>query len=376
MIIGVPREIKDDEYRVGMTPAGVRELIASGHEVVVERGAGEGSAIEDSDYERVGGVVVPSAIEVWRTADLVVKVKEPLAAEWPLMREGQVLFTFLHLAPDERLTRALVDSGSVCVAYETVELEDGTLPLLAPMSEIAGRMAAQAGAEFLQRPKGGRGVLVGGVPGVLPARVVVLGGGVVGTNAAFVASGMGADVTILDIDIDRLRYLEEIWTGRFKTLFSNRANIEDAVLAADLVIGAVLVPGARPPLLVTKDMLPGMKTGAVIVDVAVDQGGCVESTRPTTHHDPVYEVDGVLHYAVANMPGAVPSTSTNSLTNATTRYVLALADHGWREAARRDRSLARGVNVAEGGVTYGPVAEAHGMEYTPLEDLLGGPPEA
>jgi alanine dehydrogenase len=370
VIIGVPREIKDDEYRVGMTPGGVGELTARGHEVVCESGAGLGSAIQDADYVNVGATLVEDAREVWERADLVVKVKEPQPEEITRIREGQVLFTYLHLAPDKRLTEALVDTGAICIAYETVELEDGTLPLLAPMSEIAGRMAAQVGAEFLQKPKGGRGVLMGGVPGVLPANVVVLGGGVVGINAAFVASGMGSEVTIVDIDIERLRYLDEIWTGRFWTLFSNRHNVRKAIAEADLLIGAVLVHGARAPSLVTREMLAGMREGAVIVDVAVDQGGCVETTKPTTHRDPVYEVDGVVHYGVANMPGAVPSTSTNALTNATTRYVLALAELGWEEAVTADVALAKGVNVARGHVVCGPVATAHGLPQTPLGEIV------
>ena len=371
MIVGVPREIKADEYRVGMTPGGVRELADRGHDVLVETGAGEGSAIVDSEYVLAGARIVAGPKDMFGEADLVVKVKEPQDAEIEMLREGQVLFTYLHLAPDEALTRGLLGSGAVCVAYETVELPDGTLPLLAPMSEIAGRMAAQVGAEYLQRPKGGRGVLMGGVPGVLPANVVILGGGVVGTNAAFVASGMGAAVTIIDIDIDRMRYLEEIWTGRFRTFFSNRHNIESIVPEADLVVGAVLVHGARTPSLVTADMLPGMKDGSVVVDVAVDQGGCVETIRPTTHQEPVFEVDGVLHYGVANMPGAVPSTSTNALTNATTGYACALADKGWEAAVADDPALAAGVNIAGGVLTYERVATAHGLPFTPLAEVLG-----
>lgn len=371
MIVGVPREVKADEYRVGMTPGGVRELVAHGHQVLLEKDAGVGSAFEDGEFAGAGAVVVEDRDQVWAQADMVVKVKEPQPDEISLLRRDQVLFTYLHLAPDRDLTIGLQESGAVCIAYETVELADGSLPLLAPMSEIAGRMASQVGAEFLQRPKGGRGVLMGGVPGVLPANVVVLGGGVVGINAAFVASGMGAEVTIVDIDIDRLRYLDEIWTGRFWTLFSNRHNIDKAIQEADLVIGAVLVHGARAPSLITREMLSAMKKGAVIVDVAVDQGGCVETIHPTTHRDPVYEVDGIVHYGVANMPGAVPSTSTNALTNATTRFALALADKGWEAAIREDRALACGVNVARGAITYSPVAEAHGLESVSLSEVLG-----
>jgi alanine dehydrogenase len=367
MIIGVPREVKPEEYRVAATPGGVREAVARGHVVLVEAGAGEGSSIEDAQFERAGARLVASAQDVFGEAELVLKVKEPLPEETELLGAGQVLFTFLHLAADAELTRRLMESGSVCIAYETVELEDGTLPLLAPMSEVAGRMSAQVGAEYLQRPQGGRGVLLGGVPGVLPAKCAVIGGGVVGINAAFVASGMGAETTVLDVDLARLRYLDETWTGRFRTLFSNAQNVEEVVLDADLVVGAVLVPGARAPWVVTRDMLPSMKEGAVIVDVAVDQGGCVETSRPTTHAEPVFAVEGVLHYCVANMPGAVPSTSTNALTHATMPYALAVADKGWRTAVAEDTALARGVNVADGRVTCGPVASAHGVPHDPLE---------
>ncbi len=372
MIIGVPREAKPEEYRVAATPGSVREAVARGHTVLVESGAGEGSSIEDTQFERAGARMLDRAEDVFEQAELVLKVKEPLPHETELLREGQVLFAFLHLAPDVDLTRRLVDSGAVCIAYETVELEDGTLPLLAPMSEVAGRMAAQVGSEYLQRPKGGRGVLLGGVPGVLPATCAVLGGGVVGINAAFVASGMGAETIVLDVDLGRLRYLDETWTGRFQTLFSNAHNVEEVVLGADLIVGAVLVHGARTPWVVTRDMLPRMKDGAVIVDVAVDQGGCVETSRPTTHAEPVFSVDAVLHYCVTNMPGAVPSTSTNALTNATIPYALAIADKGWEAAAADDPALARGVNVVHGRVAYGPVAAAHGLPHEPLEGLVIG----
>ncbi len=301
---------------------------------------------------------------------MVVKVKEPQPVEIDRLREGQILYTYLHLAPDLPQTQGLIKSGAVCIAYETVELANGSLPLLAPMSEVAGRMAAQVGAAYLQKPNGGRGVLMGGVPGVPPARVVVLGGGVVGTNAAYVAMSMGGDVTIMDVNLDRLRYLDEIWGNRIRTLFSSKHNIEEAVYQADLVIGAVLLPGAKTPYLVTSDMLPQMKDGSVVVDVSVDQGGCIETTHPTTHADPTYFVDGVLHYGVANMPGAVPNTSTLALTNATLRYGLAIAGKGWKDAVKDDPALAKGVNVLDGKITYKPVAEAHGMNYTPLEKLL------
>jgi alanine dehydrogenase len=367
--IGVAREIKTDEYRVALTPAGARELVQKGHEVIVEFGAGEGSAMPDEDYERAGAQIV-SVDDVWSRAELLLKVKEPIASEYPRLREGLVLFTYLHIAADEPLTRALVDSGIKAVAYETVETPDRRLPLLAPMSEIAGRLAPQAGAYFLEKPLGGRGVLLGGVPGVAPGRVLVLGGGVVGYNAAVIAIGLGAHVTILDKSIDRMRYLDEILSGRVSTLMSSTLQIESSIREADVVIGAVLVPGARAPKLVTRPMLKEMKQGSVIVDVAIDQGGCFETSHPTTHTDPVFEVDGVTHYCVANMPGGVPVSSTKALTNATLPYVEAIADHGLAEAVARDKALALGVNVLEGKITYEPVAEAHGLEYTPLEDAL------
>jgi alanine dehydrogenase len=367
--IGVAKEIKTDEYRVALTPAGARELVQKGHDVLMETGAGDGSSFSDMEYERAGAQVV-SVDDVWAQAEMLLKVKEPIAQEYPRLREGLVLFTYLHIAADEPLTRALVDSGITAVAYETVETDDRRLPLLAPMSEIAGRLAAQAGAYFLEKPLGGRGLLLGGVPGVAPGRVLVLGGGVVGYNAAIIAIGLGAQVTILDRSIDRMRYLDEILSGRVSTVMSSTLQIESSIADADVVIGAVLVPGTRAPKLVTRAMLGVMKTGSVIVDVAIDQGGCVETARPTTHSDPVYTVDGVIHYCVANMPGGVPITSTNALTNATLPYVEAIAEHGLAEAVSRDRALARGVNVLHGRITYEPVAEAHDLEYTPLETVL------
>lgn len=370
MIVGVPKEIKDNEFRVGITPGGARELVAREHTVLIEREAGLGSSIEDEEYVTAGAEMVRTAAEVWSRADMVMKVKEPQASEIAIMRPGQVLFTYLHLAPDRSQTEGLVGTGAVCIAYETVELPNRTLPLLAPMSEVAGRMATQVGAEYLLKPMGGRGMLMGGVPGVLPANVVVLGAGVVGMNAAYIAVGMGANVTVMDVDLERLRYLDELWGNRMRTLFSNRTNIESAVYEADLVIGAVLLAGAKTPWLVTRDMLPRMKKGCVVVDVSVDQGGCVETTRPTTHSDPTYVIDDVLHYGVANMPGAVPNTSTYALTNATLRYALAIADKGWRRAVAEDPALAKGVNVLGGRITYAPVAEAHGFEHVPLESLL------
>jgi alanine dehydrogenase len=369
MRVGVVKEIKSDEYRVALTPAGARELVQRGHEVLVERGAGEGSAFPDDSYAVVGARVC-TADEVWGDAELVLKVKEPLPEEYGRLREGQVLFTYLHLAVSAELTQALVDSGAICVAYETVELENGSLPLLAPMSEIAGRLAAQAGAYFLEKPVGGRGLLLGGVAGVAPGRVLIIGGGIVGYNAAVITIGLGANVTILERSIDRMRHLDEILSGRVSLVMSSTLQIEESVVEADVVIGAVLIPGARAPKLITRDMLREMKSGSVFCDVAIDQGGCAETSKPTTHSDPVYVVDGVTHYCVANMPGAVPITSTKALTNATLPYVEAIAEHGLRAAVSRDPALARGVNVFEGTVTYEAVAEAHGLPYEPLEDVL------
>ncbi len=370
MIVGVPKEIKNNEFRVGLTPAGVKEFVAHGHAVLVEQAAGEGSSFPDAEYVAAGAEMVATADEVFARADMIVKVKEPQAVEIARLRPGQILYTYLHLAPDYEQTMGLVASGAVCIAYETVELPNRSLPLLAPMSEVAGRMASQVGAAYLQKPNGGRGVLMGGVPGVLPAKVVVLGGGVVGTNAAYVAKGMGADVTIMDVNLDRLRYLDEVWGNSVRTLYSSKHNIEEIVTQADLIIGSVLLPGAKTPWLVTKDMLPTMKPGAVVVDVSVDQGGCIETTKATTHADPTYFVDGVLHYGVANMPGAVPNTSTLALTNATLRYGLAIADKGWKQAVADDAALAKGVNVLDGKVVYKPVADAHGLDYVALEELV------
>jgi alanine dehydrogenase len=369
MRIGVTREVKQDEYRVALTPAGAAELGQRGHEVVVEAGAGAGSSFLDSDYEAVGARIV-SVEDVWATADLVLKVKEPLPEEYGRLREGQVLFTYLHLAADEQLTRALLASGATCIAYETVETDDRKLPLLAPMSEVAGRLATQMGAWALEKAQGGRGILLGGVPGVPPAKVVVLGGGIVGYNAALIAVGMQADVWVLDKSVERMRDLEMMLDGRITLSMSSRLQIESAAADADLIIGAVLIPGARAPKLITRDMLAGLKPSAVLVDVAIDQGGCFETSRPTTHSDPIYEVDGIVHYCVANMPGAVPVTSTFALTNVTLSYVEAIADLGVREAVARDRALARGVNVVAGKLTYEAVADAHGLEYAPLEQVL------
>jgi len=369
MRIGVAKEIKSDEYRVALTPAGARELIQQGHDVLVERGAGEGSAFADAAYESVGAQIA-AVDDVWGEADLLLKVKEPVPAEYGRLREGLVLFTYLHLAADEELTHALIESGITAVAYETVETPNRALPLLAPMSEIAGRLAAQAGAYFLEKPVGGRGLLLGGVPGVAPGKVVVIGGGMVGYNAAVIALGLGANVTIVERSIDRMRHLEEVLGARVTLLMSSSLQIEESVADADVVIGAVLIPGALAPKLVTREMVSGMKDGSVVCDVAIDQGGSFETSRPTTHSDPVYVVEGVTHYCVANMPGAVPITATKALTNATLPYVEEIAEHGLIEAVARDRALAHGVNVLDGKVTYEAVAEAHSLEYAPLEDVL------
>ena len=369
MKVGVVKEIKSDEYRVALTPAGARELVGRGHDVLVESGAGVGSAFADEAYTAVGAST-GSGEQVWADSELLLKVKEPLPGEYGLLHEGQILFTYLHLAASAELTQALVESGAACVAYETVETASGALPLLAPMSEIAGRLSAQAGAYFLEKPLGGRGLLLGGVAGVAPGRVLIIGGGIVGYNAALIAIGLGANVTILERSIDRMRHLEQILSGRVSLVMSSTLQIEESVRDADVVIGAVLIPGARAPKLITRQMLTTMKNGAVFCDVAIDQGGCAETSRPTTHTDPVYVVEGVTHYCVANMPGAVPITSTKALTNATLPYVEAIADHGLAEAVARDPALAKGVNVLDGKVTYEAVAEAHDLEYVPLEGVL------
>jgi alanine dehydrogenase len=369
MKIGVAKEIKTDEYRVALTPAGARELVQRGHDVTVETGAGDGSSFPDAAYEAVGARI-GSVDDVWGEAELLLKVKEPIEPEYGRLHEGLVLFTYLHIAADEPLTRALVESGITAVAYETVETDQRALPLLAPMSEIAGRLAAQAGAYFLEKPLGGRGLLLAGVPGVTPGRVLIIGGGIVGYNSAVIALGLGANVTILERSIDRMRHLDEVLSGRVSLVMSSTLQIEESVTEADVVIGAVLIPGALAPKLITREMLRVMKDGAVFCDVAIDQGGCAETSRPTTHSEPVYEVEGVTHYCVANMPGAVPITSTKALTNATLPYVEAIAEHGLAEAVARDHALARGVNVLDGHVTYEAVAEAHDLDYTPLEDVL------
>jgi alanine dehydrogenase len=371
MRIAVPKEIKNHEYRVGLTPASVRELTARGHEVWVQSGAGSAIGLSDLAYEAAGAKLAADAAEAFRHAEMIVKVKEPQQSEITMLREGQILYTYLHLAPDPEQTAGLIRSGAVCIAYETVTGPGGGLPLLAPMSEVAGRMSVQAGAAHLEKSKGGMGVLLGGVPGVAPAHVVVLGGGVVGTNALQVAVGMGARVTVLDRNVDRLRQLDLVFGNRIATVHSTATSVEEAVLSADLVIGGVLIPGAAAPKLVTREMVSRMRPGAVVVDVAIDQGGCFETSRATTHADPTYLVDGVVHYCVANMPGAVARTSTFALNNATIGHALALADKGWRRALRDNPHLAAGLNVAAGQVTCEPVAQQLGHPYTPVAKVLG-----
>ncbi|MCP2248344.1 alanine dehydrogenase [Lentzea aerocolonigenes] len=370
MRIAVPREIKNHEYRVALTPAGAHELTSRGHDVFVEQGAGLGSAITDEEYLAAGAKILASADDVWAEGDMVLKVKEPIAEEYPRLRAGQTLFTYLHLAADKPLTEALLASGTTAIAYETVQLPNRSLPLLAPMSEVAGRLAPQVGAFSLMKPSGGRGVLPGGVPGVAPARVVVIGGGVAGLNAATIAVGMGADVQILDTNVDRLRSIDAQFQGRLRTLASNSFAIEQAVREADLVIGAVLVPGAAAPKLVSNALVADMKPGSVLVDIAIDQGGCFEDSRPTTHAEPTYEIHNSVFYCVANMPGAVPRTSTYALTNVTLPYAVSLADKGWEKALKDDRSLALGLNAHAGQLTNGPVAEATGLAHTPLESVI------
>ncbi|MCL6600165.1 MAG: alanine dehydrogenase [Alicyclobacillus macrosporangiidus] len=371
MIIGVPKELKDNENRVAITPAGVHAFVSAGHEVLIETGAGEGSGFSDASYEDAGARIVPAAADVWNHADMVMKVKEPLPVEYAYFRQDLTLFTYLHLAPEPELTKALMDSGMMAIAYETVQLPDGSLPLLTPMSEVAGRMSIQIGAHFLEKAHGGRGELLGGVPGVPPARVVIVGGGIVGTNAARIALGMGAQVTILDTNVGRLRQLQDIFGNQLRTVMSNAYNLRQELEGCDLLVGAVLIPGARAPKIVTEEMVKGMNPGAVVVDVAIDQGGSVETIdRITTHSNPTYVKHGVVHYAVANIPGAVPRTSTLALTNVTVPYALQLANLGPVSAVRANASLAKGVNVYKGKVTYEAVARSLGLPYTPLEEVL------
>ena len=366
MIIGIPKEIKNNENRVGMTPAGVKELISHGHTVYVQATAGDGSGFPDSEYEAVGAKILPTIEDTYAIAEMIIKVKEPIEPEYKLVKPGQLLFTYFHFASDRELTMAMLESGATCIAYETVVGPQGGLPLLIPMSEVAGRMSIQEGARFLEKPQGGRGVLLGGVPGVKPAKVLVVGGGVVGRNAALMAAGLGADVTITDISLPTLRHLADVMPRNVKTLYSSRHNIESELPTTDLLIGSVLIPGAKAPKLVTADMVRLMRKGSVMVDVAIDQGGCFETSHATTHSEPVYEVDGVVHYAVANIPGAVPYTSTLALTNATLPYALRLADMGWKAACKADKGLAEGVNIVDGKVTFQAVATAWDLPYTPL----------
>ena len=367
MIIGVPKEIKNNENRVGMTPAGVQEMTKHGHTVYVQAGAGVNSGFSDDAYIAAGAKILPTIEDVYAIAEMIVKVKEPIASEYALVRKGQLVFTYFHFASSEPLTKAMVESGAVCCAYETVERKDRSLPLLVPMSEVAGRMAVQEGCYFLERPRGGKGKLMGGVPGVKPAKVFVIGAGVVGTAAARTAAGMGADVTICDISIPRLTYLTDVMPRNVKTLMSSEYNIREELKTADLVVGSVLIPGAKAPKLVTRDMLALMQPASVLVDVAIDQGGCFETSHPTTHEEPTYYVDGILHYCVANIPGAVPYTSTLALTNATLPYALQLADKGWRKACTDNEELRKGLNVVEGKIVYKEVAEAWGMPFEPLQ---------
>lgn len=370
MLIGVPKEIKTNENRIALVPAGAEALKRAGHTVLIEQSAGEGSGFTDDQYIGAGAEILDDVDEVWGRAEMIMKVKEPIPVEYPRIREGQLLFTYFHFAADERLTRGLIDSDSVAIAYETVQLPHGELPLLTPMSEVAGRMSIQAGAKYLEKFHGGRGMLLGGVPGVPPADVVIIGGGVVGTNAAKMAAGMGAHVRILDLSLERLRYLSDVMPANVDLIYSNRHNILEQLAMADLVVGAVLLPGAKAPKLVLREDLKLMKNGSVIVDVAVDQGGCVETIRPTTHEDPIYEIDGVIHYGVANMPGGVPRTSTLALTNATFPYALRLANYGWKEACRRDAALALGLNIVHRRIVYPGVSEAFGLDHTPVAQVL------
>ncbi len=370
MIIGVPKEIKPQENRVAIQPGGVMLLKRHGHEVLIEQGAGLGSGFADDDYIAAGAVMMEDVEALWQRAEMIMKVKEPIAVEYPRMREGQIIFTYFHFAADETLTKAVVDSKCIAVAYETVEKADGSLPLLIPMSEVAGRMATQEGAVYLEKPKGGRGMLLGGIPGVRPAKVLILGGGIVGVNAAKIAAGMGADTTIMDINMPRLRYLDDVMPKNIQTFFSSEANIRSMLPHVDLIIGAVLKAGAKAPHLITREMLKEMRPGTVLVDVAIDQGGCFETSKPTTHKDPIYVIDDVVHYCVANMPGAVPYTSTLGLTNVTLPYAVALADKGWKQALNDDPELKMGLNVANGTIVYEDVATAFNLDWKPVEPVL------
>lgn len=370
MIIGVPKEIKNNENRVAVTPAGVKEFTKHGHQVYVQTTAGDGSGFSDDQYREAGAKVLPTIEETYEIAEMIVKVKEPIEQEYPLIKKDQLVFTYFHFASHEPLTKAMMASGAVCLAYETVEKPDRSLPLLVPMSEVAGRMSIQEGAKYLEKPMGGRGILLGGVPGVRPAKVLILGGGVVGTNAAKMAAGMGADVTIMDVSLPRLRYLDDVMPANVNTFMSNEYNIRELISTHDLIVGAVLIPGAKAPHLITRDMLKDMNPGTVLVDVAVDQGGCIETCKPTTHQDPTYVIDGILHYCVANMPGAVPYTSTLALTNATLPYALQLANKGWQKACTDNRELLLGLNVVNGEIVYEGVARAFDLPFSPAEKFL------
>ena len=372
MIIGVPKEIKQNESRVALTPAGVAEMLKHNHTVYVQTQAGVGSGFNDESYQKAGAQILPTIEAVYDIAEMIIKVKEPIASEYNLIKENQLVFTYFHFASSEALTKAMINNKSICLAYETVEKADRSLPLLVPMSEVAGRMAVQEGAKYLEKPTGGRGILLGGVPGVKPANVLVIGGGIVGTQSAKMAAGLGANVTIMDISLPRLRQLSDIMPANVDTIMSNQYNIAEAIKTADLVVGAVLIPGAKAPHLITRDMLKDMQPGTVVVDVAVDQGGCIETCKPTTHEDPTYVIDEVVHYCVANMPGAVPYTSTVALTNATLPYAIQLANKGWKQACRDNKELRLGLNVVQGEIVYKPVAEAFDLPYTQVDAYLEG----
>jgi alanine dehydrogenase len=370
MIIGVPKEIKTHENRVALLPGGVTKMKRNGHEVLIQKGAGQGSGFPDEQYVEAGAEIIDDVDELWEKAEMIMKVKEPIEVEYDRMKEGQIIFTYFHFAASHQLTEAVKESGAVAIAYETVEKADGSLPLLIPMSEVAGRMASQEGAKYLEKPEGGLGILLGGIPGVKPANVLVIGGGIVGVNAAKIAAGMGANTTIMDISMPRLRHLDDIMSRNVDTMFSSEANIRKMLPHVDMVIGAVLIPGAKAPSLITRDMLADMQKGSVLVDVAIDQGGCFETSKATTHDNPIYEVDDVVHYCVANMPGAVPRTSTLGLTNVTLPYAVDIANKGWKKALKEDDELLKGLNIVDGDIVYREVAEAFNMDYTPIESVL------
>lgn len=370
MIIGVPKEIKTHENRVALLPGGVTKMKRNGHEVLIQKGAGKGSGFADEKYRGAGAEIVDDVDELWEKAEMIMKVKEPIEVEYDRMQEGQIIFTYFHFAASRQLTEAVQKSGSIAIAYETVEKEDGSLPLLIPMSEVAGRMASQEGAKYLEKPEGGLGILLGGIPGVKPANVLVIGGGIVGVNAAKIAAGMGANTTIMDISMPRLRYLDDVMSRNVDTMFSSEANIRSMLPHVDMIIGAVLIPGAKAPSLVSRDMLADMQEGSVLVDVAIDQGGCFETSKPTTHDEPIYEIDGIVHYCVSNMPGAVPRTSTLGLTNVTLPYAVDIANKGWKKALEDDKELLQGLNIVDGKIVYKEVAETFDMDYTPVENVL------